>query len=126
MPGRDTPVNECPGLARACTAAARELIAAKNYIAGLERNIAAADQRIDAAKQELAKLTEINDLQQQRARKLEEVITAEREAKDALFKLKEQHEKRIAKLEKSLSRSRKFTLILGVAAGVGILIAISK
>jgi len=113
-------------LARACTAAARELIAAKNYIAGLERNIAAADQRIDAAKQELAKLTEINDLQQQRARKLEEVITAEREAKDALFKLKEQHEKRIAKLEKSLSRSRKFTLILGVAAGVGILIAISK
>lgn len=123
---QDTPANDCPGLSRACTGAARELIAAKNYIVGLERNITAADERINAAKAELAKLTEIDAIQASRAKELEAVIAFERQTKELLFKKIELQNDRIVKLEKSLARSRKFTLILGVAAGVGILIAVSK
>jgi hypothetical protein len=113
-------------LARACTGAARELIAAKNYIVGLERNITAADERINAAKAELAKLTEIDAIQASRAKELEAVIAFERQTKELLFKKIELQNDRIVKLEKSLARSRKFTLILGVAAAVGIVIAVGK
>jgi hypothetical protein len=125
-PGQDGPANDCPGLARACTGAARELIAAKNYIVGLERNITAADERINAAKAELAKLTEIDAIQASRAKELEAVIAFERQTKELLFKKIELQNDRIVKLEKSLARSRKFTLILGVAAAVGIVIAVGK
>jgi len=113
-------------LARACSAAAKELKAARDLIAGYEAQIAAADARLDLAKKEIESLKQLSALEGDRADKLEEVITAEREAKAALVKLKDEQAERIATLEKKLNRSRKVTLIaVGVAAitiliGVGI------
>jgi septal ring factor EnvC (AmiA/AmiB activator) len=121
-----TRANDCDGLARACTGAARELRAARDLIKGYEQHIAAADERIEAAKKEIESLRELGGLFEERAEKLGGVIIAERAAKDALLELKEEQEKRIAKLEGQLKRTRKLTLILGVAASVGILIGIAK
>ena len=121
-----THASDCDGLARACSAAAKELKAARDLIAGYEAQIAAADARLDLAKKEIESLKQLSALEGDRADKLEEVITAEREAKAALVKLKDEQAERIATLEKKLNRSRKVTLIaVGVAAitiliGVGI------
>ena len=122
----DTPASDCEGLGRACTAAAKELIAARKLIAGYEETIIAFDARLDLARRELQTLKEAGALETERARKLEAVIAAEREAKAALVAIRDEQAKRVAKLEKKLSRSRKFALITGVAAAVGILIAIGK
>jgi hypothetical protein len=125
--GSATPAaDDCSKLARACTGAARELAAARALIAGYENQIAAADARLEVAAKEIETLKAIGALEADRALKLEAVIAAERSAKDALVKLKAEQEKRIAQLEKKLSRSRKFSLIAGVAAGVAILFAAAK
>ena len=121
-----TRANECPGLARACTAAARELVAAQKLIADHRAHIAAADERITIARKEIASLKELGQLERQRANELEAVIKSERAAKAAMMEKITLQEKRIAKLEKSAGRWRKLALITGVAAGVGILIAIGK
>ncbi|HEY7218994.1 MAG TPA: hypothetical protein VH985_11460 [Candidatus Binatia bacterium] len=116
----------CDGLARACSAAAKELRAARELIKGYEANIAAADARIELAQKEIESLKQLGDLERARAAELESVITAEREAKDVLIKLKEEQAQRIAGLEKKLSRSRKFALIAGVAAVVAILVGVRR
>ena len=121
-----TPASECPGLARACTGAARELIAARNLIAGYEQHIAAADERIRIAERQIETWKEKGALSALQVSELETVIAAEREAKAVMVKLKAEQEKRIVNLEKRLGRARKFGLITGVAAAVGILIAIGK
>ena len=123
----DTRVSdECSRLARACSGAAAELKAARNLIAGYESQIAAADARIDLAKKEIESLKQLGTLEAERGAKLEEVIAAEREAKEALIKIKEEQAARVASLEKKLSRSRRFALIAGVAAVIAIVIGIRK
>jgi len=122
----DTRAGECPGLAKACSAAAKELKAARNLIAGYEAHIAAADERIRIAYKEIETLKSAGQLQEARAKELQNVIAAEREAKAVLVKLKAEQEKRIVNLEKQLGRARKFALVAGVAAAVGILIAVAK
>jgi multidrug resistance efflux pump len=120
----DIHANDCPGLARACSAAAKELKAARDLIAGYEAQIAAADARLDLAKKEIESLKQLSALESDRAGKLEEVIAAEREAKAALVKLKDEQAERIATLEKKLSRSRKATLIAAGVAAITILIGV--
>jgi chromosome segregation ATPase len=116
----------CEGLARACNAAADELIAARKLIVGYENEIVAHDARIEIARKEIATLKSIGALEAERAAKLEAVIAAEREAKEALRAKIDLQEKRIAKLEKSAGRWRRFALITGVAAGVAILVGARK
>ena len=74
------------------------------------------------ARHEIQTLKSIGTPEKDRADHLEAVITAEREAKAALIKLKEEQARRIAKLETQLSRSLKIALTAGVAAVVAILI----
>lgn len=107
-------------------AAARELKAARKLIKSYEAGIAAADERIRLAELQIEAMKEARSLENARASELEKVIAAEREAKAALVKLKEEQSKRIVNLEKQLGRVRKFALITGVAAAVGILIAVGK
>lgn len=114
--------DDCAKLARACTAAARELKAARELIAGYEAHIAASDARIELARKEIETLKKIGALERGRAIELGNVIAAEREATASLVKLKDEQAARITKLEKSLKRSRKWNLIAGVAAVVAILI----
>lgn len=109
-------------MARACTAAARELAAARKLIEGYENQIVAHDARIEIARKEIETLKSIGALEAERAAKLEAVIAAERDAKAALVKLKDEQAKRISKLDGQVKRWRKFALITGVAAGVAILI----
>lgn len=118
--------NECPGLAKACSAAARELKAARELIAGYESHIAAADERIALARKEISTLRQLGQIAQQRAAELEKVIAAEQEAKAVLLKLVGEQKARIAKLEKQLNRSRRWNLLLLVAAGVAVLIGAAK
>ena len=118
------PANDCEGLATACSRAARELKAARALIAGYEAQIAASDNRIDLARKEIETLKGLGDLHRARAAELQAVIDAEREAKAAALKQIEEQKKRIKSLEKSLSRTRKFALIAGVAAVVAILIGV--
>lgn len=100
--------------------------AARDLIEGYAVEIAAADARINVALQQIDSLRKLQMLSEARAQELETVIKAEREAKVALVKLKTEQEKKIKSLEKSLSRTRKFALIAGVAAGVAILIGARK
>jgi hypothetical protein len=116
----------CEGLARACNAAADELIAARKLIVGYENAIIAHDARIEIARKEIETLKSIGALESERAAKLEAVIAAEREAKEALRAKIDLQEKRIAKLETGAKRWRKFALVTGTAAAVGILVAVSK
>lgn len=118
--------NECPGLARACSAAAKELKAARDLIKGYEQQVAASDKRLDLAQKEVASLKQLNALESDRGKQLEAVIAAEREAKANLLALKAEQEARIAQLEKKLSNSRKIVLIAGMAAVVAILISIKR
>jgi hypothetical protein len=113
-------------LAKACSAAAKELKAARDLIAGYEAHIAAADERIDLAQKEIASLKELSLLQSSRANELQNVIAAEREAKSVLLRLKAEQDARIRSLEKQLGRARKFALIAGMAAGIAILIGAAK
>jgi len=124
--GSAFPAGECEGLTKACTAAARELRAARELIKGYEFHIAAADERISVAKKEIESLKELGALESERAKELEKVIAAERQKVSALLKLKDEQSKRIATVEKQLGRARKFALVTGVAAAVGILIAVAK
>jgi chromosome segregation ATPase len=121
-----TRASDCDSLARACTGAARELIAARNLIKGYEQHIAAADERINVARLEIENLKRTGDLHTARAVELENVIAAEREAVKLLLKRIQLQQERITSLEKQLGRARKFSLIAGVAAAVGILISIAK
>jgi hypothetical protein len=82
--------------------------------------------RMELARKEIESLKQLGELESDRAKELEAVITAERAAKASLIKLKEEQEKRIVGLEKKLSSSRKFALIAGVAAAVAILVGIRK
>ena len=126
LPQSDSRAGECEGLTKACTAAARELRAARDLIKGYEQHIAATDDRIEIARKEIETLKQLGALESERAKELENVIAAERDAKAALVKLKDEQSKRIVRLEKQLGRSRRLTLIAGVAAAVGILIAVGK
>jgi hypothetical protein len=117
---------ECEGLTKACTAAARELRAARDLIAGYEQHIAAADERIRIAEQQIETLKRIGALSGERAKELEAVIAAEREQIKILLNQKELQEQRIRQLEGQLKRTRKFALIAGVAAVVGIVVAVGK
>lgn len=126
MPQSDTPAGECAGLAKACSAAAKELRAARDLIKGYEAYIAASDERIELARKEIKTLKSVGALERERAKELETVIAAEREAKAVLVKLKAEQEKRVVNLQKQLGRAHKFALVTGVAAAVGILIAIAK
>lgn len=121
-----TNASDCDSLARACSAAAKELRAARDLIKGYEQHIEAADERIEIARKEIGSLRRIGQLEHQRANELQTVIDAERKQVELLLKQKELMEGRIKTLEGQLKRSRKFTLILGVAAGIGILIAVGK
>lgn len=84
------------------------------------------DARIEIAKQELETLKQIGDMERERAAKLQQVIAAEREAKAALVSIKDEQAKRVATLERKLSRSRRYTLILGGVAVAGILIGVAR
>lgn len=125
-PPSDTPADKCVGLAKACSAAARELKAARELIAGLQDQIAASDQRINLAKKEIESLKQIGALESERAKELESVIAAEKEQVALLLKRIELQQQRINQLEKQLGRARKVGLIAGIAAAVGIVIAIGK
>lgn len=119
----DIPVSDdCSKLARACTGAARELGAARKLIEGYENQILAADARIRVALEEIESLKELSGLERDRAKQLENVIAAEREAQGTLLKMKEAQTQRIASLEKKLSRSRKRTWIVAAVVGVGVLL----
>lgn len=113
-------------MARACTAAARELIAARKLIAGYEQHIEASNERIKIADRQIEALKEKGALETLRVSEFETVIAAERQQIKILLGKIDLQERRIKQLEKSLSRSRKFTLFLGAAAAVGILIAVAK
>lgn len=122
LPQSDIPASEdCSKLARACTGAARELNAARKLIAGYEEKILAADALIRTLEEERNGLEQRSGLERDRAKQLEAVIAAEREAQGTLLKLKEAQTQRIASLEKKLSRSRKTTWIVAAAVGVGVL-----
>lgn len=95
-------------------------------IVGYENQIVAHDARLEVARKEIETLKEIGGLEAERAAKLEAVIAAEREAKEALFAKIALQEKRIATLEKKLSRSRKLTWIVASAVGVGVLVLTRK
>jgi len=118
--------NECEGANKACSAAARELKAARDLIIGYEAHIAAAEDRIKIAYKELEILKQAGDLQSARAKELEGVIAAEREQVALSLKRIELQQQRITQLEKQLGRAKKFALITGVAAVVAILIGASK
>ena len=113
-------------MAKACTGAARELKAARDLIVGYEAHIAAAEDRIKIAYREIEALKGQGQLQSARAKELEGVIDAEKAQVGILLKQKDLQEKRIASLEKKLSRSRRFALIAGVVGVVGFLIASTK
>lgn len=100
--------------------------AARELIKGYEDQIAASDQAIDLAKKEIESLKQLSALQTDRAKELESAIAAEQAAKATLIQLKQEQEQRIATLEKKLSHSRKFILVAGAVAIVGILAAIYK
>lgn len=119
-------VDKCDSLARACTGAARELKAARNLIAGYEQHIAAADDRIRIAERQIQTWKEKGALETLRASELESVIAAEREIKADLLKKIDIQKSRIDSLEKQLGRARKLLAFVGVAAAVGILIAVAK
>jgi hypothetical protein len=102
------------------------LKAARDLIAGYEQHIAAADERINVARLEIESLKQLSALERDRAKELQNVIDAERGAKAKLIELKALQEKRIAKLEGQAKRARKLALAAGVAAAVGILIAVAK
>jgi hypothetical protein len=106
LPQSDTRASDCEGLGRACTAAARELKAARELIAGYEAHITASDERIELARREIRTLQDVGQLQTARAKQLEAVIAAEREAKAVLVTLKDEQSRRIVILEKQLGRSR--------------------
>jgi predicted RNase H-like nuclease (RuvC/YqgF family) len=118
--------DDCAKLARACSAAAIELTAARKLIEGLEAEIAATDERIKLARLEIESLKQLAGLERERSKELQAVIDAEREAKELLLKKIQAQTERIASLEKKLSRSRRLNLIAGVAAAVGIVIALAK
>jgi chromosome segregation ATPase len=111
-------------LAKACSRAAKELRVARELIAGYESQIAAFDARIALFQQQLDSLRKLQMLSEAKSQELETVITAEREAKAAAVEQLELQKKRIKSLEKSLSWTRKFALIAGVAAVTAILIGI--
>jgi chromosome segregation ATPase len=113
-------------LARACTAAARELKAARELIAGYESQIAASDARIQLAQQQLDSLRKLQMLSEAKAQELETVISAEREAKAAAVEQIEVQKKRIASLEKKASFYKKFAVVAGTAAIVAILIGVRR
>jgi chromosome segregation ATPase len=121
-----TAASECANLAKACTGAARELIAARNLIAGYQQQIAASDERMELAKKEIQTLRDADALQSQRAKELENVIAAEKEAMALTLKKIDLQHQRIVSLEKQLGRARKFGLITGVAAAVAILIVVAQ
>lgn len=115
----NTPADsDCAKLARACTAAARELAAARQLIEGYEGHIAASDARLEIARKEIELLKAASGLERERAAKLEQVIAAEREIKAKLTELKDAHAERVEKLEKKLSRSRKTLTVAVVATAV--------
>src|SRR5262249_1180726 len=74
--GSATNASECPGLARACSSAAKELKAARELITGYEQHIAASDERIRIAEQQIETLKRIGALSNERAKELENVIAA--------------------------------------------------
>lgn len=78
------------------------------------------------ARLEIENLKASSDLEQQRAKELETVIAAEREAKSALLDKIEIQKDRISTLEKRLGRERKLLLFVGGIAVVGIVIAVGK
>jgi chromosome segregation ATPase len=119
-----TPANDCDGLAKACSRAAKELKAARELIAGYESEIAAADARIELALKQIDSLRKLSMLSESRAQELETVIAAEREAKSAAIAAIEEQKKRIANLEKKAARYKKFALIAGTAAAVAILVGV--
>lgn len=122
-----TPANDdCAKLARACTGAARELKAARKLIEGYENQIVAFDARLELARKELESMKELGALEAERAAKLEEVIKAERAAKAALVAIRDEQTKRIASLEKKLSRSRKLTWIVAGVVGVGVAVLVRR
>lgn len=127
MPQSGIPADDdCTKLARACTGAARELAAARRLIVALKDLVGSADERIRIAERQIEALKETRTLETQRAVELQAVITAEREAKDALLGKIELQEKRIKQLEGQAKRRRKLALITATAAAVGILVAIAK
>src|SRR5262245_36606902 len=95
-PSSATPAGKCEGLERACSAAAKELRAARELIAGYEAHIAAATERIEIAERQIRALKEKGELERDRALELEKIIAAERQAKAVLVKLKEEQSKRLA------------------------------
>jgi chromosome segregation ATPase len=121
-----TRANECEGLARACSAAAAELKAARELIKGYEAQIAAADARIELAQKEIESLKKLTAMERERAAQLEAAISAEQEAKAKLIKIKDEQATRVAKLERQLHRSRKVALIAGLVALVAILLGARK
>jgi predicted RNase H-like nuclease (RuvC/YqgF family) len=118
--------DDCAKLARACSAAAVELAAARKLIEGYEREITAAAERIEIARKEVESLRELSGLEADRAEKLQAVIDAEREKIQALTGKIDMQEKRIASLEGKLKRARKFALVAGVAVVVVILIGVRR
>jgi len=118
--------NDCAKLARACSAAAAELTAARALIAGYEREIAAAEARIEIARKEIEAFKQLAGLEADRADKLQAIIDAEREKIEALRGKIDLQEKQIATLKKQRDRARKFALITGVAVVVAIVIGVRK
>jgi chromosome segregation ATPase len=130
-PGSATPANEkkkptCEGLARACNAAADEIIASRALIASYEKQIGAHEDRIKVAQEEIDKLKQISDLEKLRVQELTDVITAERTAIDALTAQKQVQEKRIAELERKAKRTKKLLLLTGIGLVIAIIVAIGK
>lgn len=103
---------------------------ARELIAGYEAQIKASDHRMDVAYNEIASLRKIASLEKDKSKELftaiselEASLNAERMAKAVLVQIKEEQAKRVAKLEKSLSLRRKFTLALaGVAFVAGVVL----
>ena len=115
-PPSATPVNNCDGLARACSAAADELKAARDLIKAQSVEIDAAKARLDIEQQRAALESERAILYKSQADNLMAALASEREAKAALLKLSDEQTKRIGNLEKRLSRSKTLSLGLVMAA----------
>lgn len=113
-------------MARSCAAIADELVAARELLKAYESQIAALEDRLTIAKQQITLAQEVATLQRDRAASLEAVITAERQAKEALDQLRVEQQMRIAKLEKKLRRARQFGVAAGVVAALLIVVRVGK
>jgi len=108
----------CEGLARACSAAADELVAARALIKGYEMQLAAQEKLIAELKEQLVFQERLTKLGEEKAFALQGALAAAQTANDSLIKITAELTQRAAKLERSRDRARLLNVVLALAAAL--------